>query len=177
MFFKLFRGAANRKFIERIHGEIVAAARNPVFFADYGVEDTFEGRFELVVLHGAMVLHRLQALPEPGPDVAQDVANALFRHFDVALREMGIGDTSMPKRMKAITEAFLGRAKAYFDALDKDRLALAEALSRNVYAGKNGCDGARLSRYVEGLQEKLAGLPLEGFLNGPIPFPKPEDIG
>jgi cytochrome b pre-mRNA-processing protein 3 len=175
MFSKLFRGAANRKVIDRIHGEIVAAARDPVLFTDYGIEDTLDGRFELVVLHGAMVLHRLQALPEPGADVAQDVADALFRHFDIALREMGIGDTSVPKRMKTITEAFLGRAKAYFDAIEKDRLALAAALSRNIYAGKN--DGMRLARYVEELNKMLAGLALEDFLNGPISFPKPGDIG
>jgi cytochrome b pre-mRNA-processing protein 3 len=173
--FNLFRGAANRKVIDRIHSEIVAAARNPILFTDYGVEDTLDGRFELVVLHAALVVHRLQALPQPGPDVAQDLANALFRHFDVALREMGVGDTTVPKKMKTMAEAFLGRAMAYFDAIEKDRPVLAAALSRNIYAGKN--DGVKLARYVQELNERLATIPLDELLNGPIAFPKPEDIG
>jgi cytochrome b pre-mRNA-processing protein 3 len=99
----------------------------------------------------------------------------LFRHFDAALREMGVGDVSVPKHMKTIAEAYLGRAKAYQDACGKDRLALAAALSRNVYAGKN--DAARLARYVEQLNNRLDDLALADFLNGPIPFPKPGDIG
>jgi cytochrome b pre-mRNA-processing protein 3 len=180
MLSRLFRGSSNRRVIDRIHGEIVAAARNQLLFTDYGIEDTLEGRFEAVVLLSAVVVHKLQALPDPGPEVAQDVADALFRHFDIALREMGVGDTTVPKRMKTIAEAYLGRAKAYQDACAKhdcakDRLALAAALSRNVYAGKN--DGVRLARYVGALSDRLDTLALDDFLNGPIPFPKPGDIG
>lgn len=171
----LFRGVANRKIIDRIHGEIVAAARDRHLFTDYGIADTLDGRFESVVLHGAFVVRRLQALPAPGPDVAQDVTEALFRHLDVALREMGVGDTSVPKHMKSMAEAFFGRTRAYYDAFGTDRQAFAAALARNVYGGKN--DGERLARYVEALESRLAGLPLERFLEGPIPFPKPAEIG
>jgi cytochrome b pre-mRNA-processing protein 3 len=169
---RLFRGAANRKVIDRIHGEIVAAARDRVLFADYGIEDTLDGRFEILVVHGAAVLHRLQGLPPPGPDLAQDIADVLFRHFDIALREMGVGDTSVPKRMKTIAEAFLGRAKAYREAAGA--AALAAALSRNVYAGKS--DAKRLARYVAQLDAALARLELADFLAGPIAFPRPGDI-
>jgi cytochrome b pre-mRNA-processing protein 3 len=175
MLSSLFRGATNRKVIDRIHGEIVAAARDRALFTDYGIEDTLEGRFEAVVLLSAIVVHKLQALPDPAHEVAQDVTDALFRQFDAALREMGVGDTTVPKRMKTIAEAYLGRVKAYQDAFAKDRLALAPALSRNVYAGKN--DGVRLARYVGALSDRLEDLALEDFLNGPIPFPKPRDIG
>ena len=175
MLSRLFRAAANRKVIDRIHGEIVAAARDRTLFIDYGIEDTLEGRFEALLVHSAIVLHKLQTLPEPGPEVAQDVADALFRHFDAGLREMGVGDLSVPKRIKTIAAAYLGRAKAYQDACGKDRLALAAALSRNVYAGKN--NGARLAQYVEQLNVKLNDLALEDFLTGPIPFPRPCDIG
>lgn len=175
MFSRVFRGATNRKFIDRLHGEIVAAARDPALFTDYAVEDTFEGRFETLVLHAIIVLRRLRALPEPGPQIAQDMTDGLFRHFDAALREMGVGDITVPKRMKTIAEAYLGRAKAYQAALDQDGLALAAALSRNVYAGKG--DGARLARYVAELDGRLKALALEDFLNRPIPFPKPGTIG
>lgn len=171
---RLFRSGANRKVIDRIHGEIVAAARDRVLFADYGIEDTLDGRFEILVVHGAAVLQRLQALPPPGPDLAQDVADALFRHFDIALREMGVGDTSVPKRMKTLAEAFFGRAKAYREAAGADIAALAAALSRNVYAGKS--DAKRLARYVVQLDAELARLELADFLDGPIAFPRPGDI-
>jgi len=174
MLSRLFRGTANRKVIDRIHGEIVAAARDRLLFTEYGIEDTLDGRFESLVLHAAFVVHRLNALPDPGPEVAQDLSEALFRHFDVALREMGVGDTSVAKHMKSMAEAFFGRAKAYCDACGRDELALAAALSRNVYAGKR--DGARLARYAEKLNARLGALELADFLNGPIPFPSPGDI-
>ena len=173
MLFGLFRTAANRKVIDRIHGEIVAAARDPDLFRAYGIEDSLDGRFESLTLHAAFVLRRLNALPQPGPDVAQDVTDALFRRFDAALREMGIGDTSVPKHMKAMAEAFFGRAKAYC-AEGIDDQALAAALSRNVYGGKN--DGARLARYMGDVDRRLARLSLADFMDRSIPFPKPCDI-
>ena len=171
MLFGLFRAAANRKVIDRIHGEIVAASRDPDLFRDYGVDDSLDGRFESLTLHAAFVLCRLNALPQPGPQVAQDVTDALFLHFDATLREMGIGDTSVPKHMKKMAEAFLGRAKAY---CGEDTGELAAALSRNVYGGKN--DGARLARYIGEVDRRLADLSLADFMDRPIPFPKPCDI-
>jgi cytochrome b pre-mRNA-processing protein 3 len=171
--FSLFRTAANRKVIDRIHGEIVAASRDPDLFRSYGVDDSLDGRFESLTLHAAFVLRRLNALPQPGPDVAQDVTDALFRHLDVTLREMGIGDTSVPKHMKKMAEAFFGRAKAYC-AEGIDEKALALSLSRNVYGGKK--DGARLSRYIGDLDRRLADMSLADFMDRPIPFPKPGSI-
>jgi cytochrome b pre-mRNA-processing protein 3 len=171
MIFGLFRGNANRKLIGRLHNEIVAAARDPLLFTDYGVEDTLEGRFESVVLHAVLVLRRLEHLPSPGPNIAQDLADALFRHFDVALREIGVSDTRVPKRMKEMAEAFSGRAKAYHEALAKGPDALSEALARNVFAGRR--DGEQLAHYVRNLDAALAVATLTQFLEGPIPFPRP----
>lgn len=175
MIFGLFRGRANRKLVGRLHGEIVAAARDPVLFTDYGIEDTLEGRFKSIVLHAALVLRRLERLPPPGPDIAQDLADALFRHFDIALREIGVSDTRVPKQMKAMAEAFFGRAMAYHEALTEGPLALSQALSRNVYAGRG--DGERLTRYVMRLDAALSAATLPQFLVGPIPFAKPAGQG
>ncbi len=171
MIFGLFRGSANRKLIGRLHGEIVAAARDPLLFTDYGIPDTLEGRFESVTLHAALVLRRLEALPQPGPDIAQDLADAVFRHFDIALREIGVSDTRVPKQMKALAEAFFGRAMAYHEALRQGPPAVSQALSKNVYAGRS--DGARLAHYVMRVDAALAGATLPQFLAGPIPFAKP----
>lgn len=174
MIFRFFRRASNRKLIERLHGEIVAAARNRVLFAEYGIEDSFEGRFESVALHAVLVLRRLNAMGRPAPEMAQDLADALFRHFETALREIGVGDISVPKRMKTIAEAFAGRGAAYDAALRTDAAALAAALARNVYSGRS--DPSRLARYVEATEAALAETGFEGFAQGPVPFPDPSAI-
>ncbi len=172
MIFGLFRGRGNVHVIGRLHAEIVAAARDPVLFTRYGIADNLDGRFESVALHAALALRRLRQLPPPGPDVAQDLADALFRHFDVGLREMGVSDIGVPRRMRDLAEAFLGRANAYHAALSQDgearREALSAALSRNVFGGSAA--GAELADYVARLDAALAQMPLAQFLEGPI-FP------
>jgi cytochrome b pre-mRNA-processing protein 3 len=164
----------NRVLIDRLRGEIVAAARDPVLFTDYGIEDSLEGRFEALALHAALVLRHLNRRKPPAPEMAQDLTDSLFRSFDGALREIGVGDTIVPKRMRAIAEAFLGRATAYDLALDGGTPTLAGALARNVYDGHGNAD--RLARYVEAANQVLAKAPLEAFMAGPVPFPRPSAI-
>ena len=170
----LFRGSANRRLVDRLHGEIVAAARDPALFADYAIADTFEGRFEAMTLHATLVLRQLNAMAPPAPDLAQDLADAVFVHFEATLRQMGVGDPSVPKRMKSLAEAFLGRGVAYDEALRAGGPALAAALARNVYAGR--ADAARLARFVETARAALAGASFEAFAEGPVPFPKPHSV-
>ena len=172
--FRLYRRSANQQLLDRLHGEIVAAARNPVLFTDYAIQDTFEGRFEMVTLHAALLLRRLNQTPHPGPEIAQDLANAVFRHFDVALREMGVGDTSVPKRMKTLAEAFFGRSAAYDEALQRDETALAAALARNVYAGQG--NSSHLTRYVQAIDAVLTAMPLQTILGSELLFPEPSSI-
>jgi len=171
----LFSRQPNKILIDRLHGEIVAAARNPVLFTDFGIEDTFEGRFESVVLHAFFVLRRLRAMPAPAPDVAQDLADALFRHFEVALRETGVSDSAVPKRMKGLAEAFLGRSLAYDEAFRGGESLLEAALKRNIYAGRNNAEA--LAAYAVALEKALASAPLEAFTMGPVPFPSPAPMG
>ena len=170
MIFGLFRGRRNASVIERLHADIVAASRDPVLFTDYGIADTIDGRFESVALHAALALRRLKQLPEPGPEIAQDLADALFRHFDAGLREMGVSDTGVPGRMRDLAEAFLGRANAYTEALAQAgaarHAALAAALSRNVFADAQG--GEHLARYAERSDAALMQMSLADFLKGPI---------
>lgn len=170
----LRRRSANRKSIDRLHGEIVAAARHRDLFTDYGIVDSFEGRFEAMALHAVLVLRRLNSMPPPAPEMAQDLADTVFRHFEHALRETGVGDTSVPKRMKALAEAFLGRGVAYDLALRGGGPELAAALSRNVYADCR--DSGRLGRYVEALAAILAEASFDAFTIGPVPFPDPAEI-
>ncbi len=119
-----------------LYGAAVSAAREPLFYAELGVPDTVDGRFDMVSLHVYLVVRRLGMLAEPGPKLAQAVFDAMFSDMDVNLREMGVGDLSVGKRNRAMWEAFHGRAAAYQAALaEPGTTALAEALRRNVWRG------------------------------------------
>jgi cytochrome b pre-mRNA-processing protein 3 len=150
--------------VERLHDRIAALARRRPFFTDLGVADTFEGRFELLALHLLLVLRRLAELPPPAREVAQDLTNVAFRKLDQGLREIGIGDLAVPKRMKTLARAFYGRAAAYDAALGSGEGAkLVETLRRNVLGGQEG-DVDGLARHVEALQGRLASFDLEAIL-------------
>src|SRR3979490_1450818 len=109
--------APPRGTIEAIYGMIVAQAREPLFYRAMGVPDTVNGRFDMVLLHLWMVLRRLR-----GGEGGAGPPPALFDHFggdmDANLRELGVGDLTVPKRMQKFGEAFYGRAAAYDLALD-----------------------------------------------------------
>src|SRR6202048_744644 len=101
---------------EAIYGMIVTQAREPLFYRDLGVPDTVNGRFDLLLLHLWMVLRRLKGT-EGGTELAQALFDRFCEDMDANLREMGVGDLAVPKRMQAFGEAFYGRAAAYDLAL------------------------------------------------------------
>lgn len=118
--------------------EAMAAARTPEFYMQGGVADSIDGRFDLVVVHLILVMHRLKREGEEGKDLAQRLFDIAFANFDEALREMGVGDLTVPKRIRKMAEAFYGRIEVYEDALAKGgEPAFAEALRRNLYRGKD----------------------------------------
>lgn len=172
MVFRFFRRSANDAVIDRLYDGIVTASRARGLYADLAIPDSFEGRFESLTLHAALVLRRLQACEAPGPDMAQHLVNWIFRHFDRNLREMGVGDISVPKRMKTLAEAFLGRSKAYDEVLGSAGRALGECLARNIYADKEPADA--LARYVMASELALSAEPVQAFIDGRLPFPEPE---
>jgi cytochrome b pre-mRNA-processing protein 3 len=181
MFFGLFRRSPNKALIDKLHGEIMAGARHPTLYLHFGVPDTFEGRFEMLALHGALAVRRLNRFEAPGPDLAQDVTDGIFRHLDATLREMGVGDIVVPKRMKKHAEAFAGRALAYGRALDAaDEGALLTALARNVYGDESRAvapETRQLAHYIHEVEAALAARDLEDFLAGRIGFPEPGATG
>src|SRR6476646_674056 len=158
MIFPLFRRNARQDTISTMYGTIVAQERLPCFYREYGVPDTVDGRFDLLVLHLAFVLDRLAedpALRHSG----QAIFDLFCKDMDHNLREMGVGDLSVPKEMQRIGEAFYGRAQAYRAALAaQGGDALAEALKRNVYAGAppNPAAPARLAAYMRAAVGGLA---------------------
>ncbi|HZZ62458.1 MAG TPA: ubiquinol-cytochrome C chaperone family protein [Roseiarcus sp.] len=165
---------ASRALIEQLRGEIVAAARRPALYEALGAPDRIDGRFELLALHVGLVLRRLVAIGGIGHDMAQELINSVFLHFDDTLREMALSDVAVSKRLKAIREAFYGRNAAYAAALDSgSRSALEAALARNVYGAPNGSPGTRaLADYVAAVDAGLAEIPLETFATGRFRYPE-----
>jgi len=150
----------------------VAAARRPFLYRQLGVPDTLDGRFDLVGLHVFLVIRRLSALKPPGPDVAQAVFDAMFSDMDINLREMGVSDLAVGRRVRAMWEALHGRAGAYEAALAEGDEALAAALARNVWRGGPAPQGApaRLARLVRCHAEALERMAPETLLAGRLAF-------
>ena len=165
---------ASNALIEQLRGEIVAAARRPALYETLGAPDRIDGRFELLTLHVGLVLRRLVAIGGLGHDIAQDLVNSVFLHFDDTLREMALSDVSVSKRLKKIKEAFYGRNAAYAAALEsQSRANLEAALARNVFGAPTGAPGAgALADYVVSVDAALARAPLEDFANGRFRFPE-----
>ncbi|GEP11540.1 ubiquinol-cytochrome C chaperone family protein [Methylobacterium gnaphalii] len=178
MILGFFRRAESRKrLVAGLHLRIDRAARAPGLYQRLQVPDTVEGRFEAVCLHVYLAMRRLKQLPPPAEDVAQDLINAVFAQFDASLRELGVGDVGVPKRMKKLAQAFYGRASGYDAALDAgDRTALAVALGRNVLGDVDGGQAGPLADYVIAADARLARASLDDLLGeGPL-FPPPEDV-
>lgn len=136
------RGRQERAGFE-LYNIAVAAARDPYLYAALGVPDTLDGRFDLVGLHAFLLIQRVKREPEPGPALAQAIFDAMFSDMDINLREMGVGDLAVGKRVKAMWEAFHGRSSVYAAALDAgDHAALQAALARNLWRGEPQPDGA-----------------------------------
>jgi cytochrome b pre-mRNA-processing protein 3 len=157
-FFRLLGRHRHERTGYQLYGAAVAAAREPALYAGLGVPDTLDGRFDLVGLHVFLLIRRLGALPPPGVALAQAVFDAMFNDMDLNLREMGVGDLSVGKRVRAMWEAFHGRCAAYQAALGAgDAKLLAEALERNVWRGKAPGDAsAALARLVLAQDAHLA---------------------
>src|SRR3984885_5245607 len=154
MILKLFRPSSRDRSIRDLYGAIVAQARLPAFYNGYGVPDTVQGRFDLIVLHLVLVLAQIGQRAGPNEGAAAAVGQKLFDEFcrdlDDNLREMGVGDLAVPKKMRSFAEAFYGRQAAYVAALAAtDRRELENALARNIFDEvKAGSGSARLAAYV-----------------------------
>jgi len=177
MIFPLFRRTPPRPdSISVLYGMIVAQARLPAFYRDYAVPDTVKGRFELIVLHLALLLDRFSEEEALRP-LGQGIFDRFCRDMDHNLREMGVGDLAVPKQMRRMGEAFYGRAQAYRAALaaGSDE-ALAAALARNIYDGKASPGAARLAAYMRETVGALSRQESARFAHGDLRLPEPTAV-
>jgi cytochrome b pre-mRNA-processing protein 3 len=207
MILKLFRSGPPTANIRDLYGVIVAQARRPAFYLDpgtgegggYGVPDTVEGRFDLIVLHLVLVLFQTgdQAKSPPLPAqadgksgvqsqarrvIGQNLFDEFCRDLDDNLREMGVGDLRVPKKMRGFAEAFYGRQAAYVAALAaNDRRELENALARNIFdETKAGAGPVRLAAYVRAALSQFKAQGQEAFeaalWRGELSFPEPQSV-
>lgn len=167
--------------IRDMHTRIVAASRDPALYGPDGLPDTVEGRFEALTLHVLLVLRRLRQLPDPAGDAAQELIDAVFAHLEIALRETGVGDFGVPKRMKKLARAFYDRTSRYDPVLDRaDSDALASEIATRLPDA--GPDGLRhVSRALLASERVLATADFGAILAGPpfashVPEPASETV-
>jgi cytochrome b pre-mRNA-processing protein 3 len=177
--FHFFRRNPRNRTIASLYGMIVAQARAVPFYSSYGVPDTVNGRFEMVVLHAVLLLHRLESEPASLRRLGQALFERFCQDMDGSLREMGVGDLAVPAKMRKIGEAFYGRQAAYVAALAAcNHEPLVAALARNVFGAQPGAQlGAiRLATYARAVADELADQDGKALGRAELNFPDPERI-
>lgn len=156
---------------DKLYHQVLQASRAPTLYADFGVEDSIDGRFDALCLMQSLVMRRMTGQGSELSDTAQDMFDAMFQDMDLTLREMGVGDMGVGKRVKFMSEAFMGRLTSYDDALTaNDVTALEQALYRNIYReGAVAGDQAKLAEAVLQIVMRLDALDNQQFLTGELP--------
>lgn len=162
-----------REQAERLHEAIIAQARQPAFYARLGVPDTMLGRYEMVCLHAYLVLTRLNRESEEGHKLAQKLHNLIFDDFDVALREAGLGDMGVGKRIKKLARNLHGRISVYDAGLASGDAEMEATLRRNMYASAEP-DTAQVTgmiTYIKAARQMIDACPGEDMFAGNPAFP------
>ncbi|HEX6959701.1 MAG TPA: ubiquinol-cytochrome C chaperone family protein [Ferrovibrio sp.] len=164
-----------------LYSAIVTQARRPEFYRDFAVPDTLDGRFDMIVLHTILTLRRLGRIGEQGRALSQTLFDLLFADMDSSLREIGVGDLSVGKKVKAMAQAFYGRADAYEAGLNSPAAdaALTGALARNLYGTASAPPDpalAGMATYMRQVDTNLAAQEDEYLLAGKLVFPAPPSL-
>ena len=186
LFSHLFSGIKRRKkrlqHAHFLYGAVVASARNPDLFRRFEIPDTFDGRFEMLALHLYLLNDRLKQDGDEGKALSQEVFDLFVADMDAALRELGVGDQVVPKRLAKMTRVVHGRTSAYDRARvhgSDTRQNLASVVARNVFEDREP-QHAEFETADWMLQqiEELKARKLDDLLAVPDPFafpPVPED--
>lgn len=166
-----------------LYGMVVAAARQPSFYGPGRALDTPEGRLELVALHLFLVAERVKTLTTDGEALAQHLIEAFVTDMDDCMREMGVGDLTVPKRVKKAAALFYDRAGAYRAALAAPAAdvtandPLAAVAARTILAaGSDAPFAPQLARYIRASHDKLARLGADDIAAGQLRFATPPRV-
>lgn len=173
----LFKSAQRRQreqAARTLYGAIVEQARLPRFYEAWGVPDTLDGRFDMVVLHAWMVMRRLGGV-EGGKDLAQDLFDLMFADMDHNLREIGVSDLAVGGKVKAMAKAFYGRCAAYDQGLASSPADLEAALARNLYGTVSPQAGqvTAMAEYLRCQADAVGTVAGDALLAGKVAFMPP----
>ncbi len=159
----------------KLYARAVSQARSARLYAEMGVRDSMEGRFELFTLHVVLLLERLKGQGDIAAETSQATFDAYVRGLDDAFREIGVSDTAVGKKMKKLAGAFYGRLKAFDEAVASvpDRTALSAFIARTVLEERGEGDVEALTAYVISARDALADQSLESLLQGEAQWPNP----
>lgn len=143
-----FRKDQTQSQAETLFGALNGAARSPALFGAGGAADTVEGRFEVLGLHVFLVLRRLRRDAPASDRLSAALQEVFFRRLDDALREIGVGDLSIGRKIRGLAEAFYGRAGAYDRAFAEGPDAVVAALARNVFESADASRARFLAEYA-----------------------------
>jgi cytochrome b pre-mRNA-processing protein 3 len=159
---------------EKLYGAIVAQARLPVFYQEFGVPDTLEGRFVVLSLNLFAVLHRLKGEDAQGKALSQDLADRFKDDMETVLRELGISDLRIPKKMRGLARSSAALLRAYEEAYGAPDQALVEAIAKALPPGGETAEAvaAPLAHYLRDCVQVLAREPYAVLDAGTISFPQ-----
>jgi cytochrome b pre-mRNA-processing protein 3 len=175
---RFFRDSAVKNAAHRIYLLSVEQSRRPAFYVHCGVGDTPDGRFDMIALHAALVLRRLKRDGDVTADLAQEIFDLMFADMDQNLREMGVGDIGVGKRVKGMAQGFYGRLAAYDAALEvSGNELLIAALRRNLFRKSTPTDRqvAAVAEYVRRATALMDAQTTRSFLAGKVSFGPPPD--
>ncbi len=171
MILSLFRKNTATPAVYAVYNSIVAQSRQPVFYAEWGVPDTVTGRFDMISLHMALLFRRLRNGTDSDKNFSQAVFDLFFKDMDRSLREMGVGDLGVPKKIQKMGNIFFGLLAAMNEALDrKDNDALAAVIARNLFDGKDSENVRRLTNYIVARDAALAMQSNRSITDGTVNF-------
>jgi len=165
---RLFRQSPPQIAGRALYAAAVGQSRRTELYDELRVPDTVEGRFEAYTLHVVLLLDRLRGEGQQASETAQHLFDTYVKALDDALREMGVGDLSVGKKMRKLGEAFYGRVKSYeaaFAALPA-RGELEALIARTALEGVRGSPARKLADYVLAQREALAAAPLSALIEG-----------
>lgn len=138
-----------------LYRAMVARAREPIFYRELAVRDSIDGRFDLLTLHAFLVFDALKGQGPVADELGSKLADMIFTGFDEALRELGISDFGMSRRIRNLADAFYGRMHHY--GLAQTGPELAAAVQRNLYRGheERGREAAAMATYMMKARDSL----------------------
>lgn len=168
----LFRTRSAERMGLPLYSAAVAQARDPRFYTALGVTDEIDARFELYTLHVLLLILRLRdetgADAEKGAEAAQNVFDVYVSALDNALRELGVNDVTMAKKMRRLGESLYGRMTTYEAPLRSGEAdALSDGLARNVFGADDAARGRALADYALTARAGLAAQSMDAVLVAP----------